>query len=88
MVSLFVSVILFPPLGIVVGRAWQVLGDTKLRAQYDAAPDMDPTSRFPQTSARSSQAFSGGADISPEELFEMFFNGGFGPGAGFNGRPG
>lgn len=74
-------------LGAVVARAWQVLGDTNLKAQYDAAPDVDPTSRFSQTSSRRSQGF-GGADMSPEELFEMFFNGGFAQGGGFNGRPG
>lgn len=74
-------------LDAVVARAWQVLGDTNLKAQYDAAPDVDPTSRFSQTSSRRSQGF-GGADMSPEELFEMFFNGGFAQGGGFNGRPG
>lgn len=65
-----------------VAQAWQVLGDTGLREQYDAAPDFDPTSRRPMASPQ----FRGpGAELTPEQLFEMFFNGGFGPGGGFGG---
>ncbi|KAF8315371.1 DnaJ-domain-containing protein [Clavulina sp. PMI_390] len=67
-----------------VAKAWQVLGDAGLRAQYDAAPEADPLSRFSQGGNPASQAFAGGA-MSPEELFDMFFNGGFGARAGFGG---
>lgn len=72
----------------VIARAWQVLGDPKLRGQYDMAPDVDHTLKFsPQPSRNGAQGFRG-QDVTPEELFEMFFNGGFERGAGFNARPG
>ena len=70
---------------LVVARAWQILGDPKLREQYDTAPDEDHTLRFQPSG--NSQRFRG-HDVTPQELFEMFFNGGFEPGAGFEPRPG
>jgi DnaJ family protein B protein 12 len=71
----------------VIARAWQVLGDPKLREQYDMAPDVDRMSRFPSQPSGNAQGFRG-QDVTPEELFEMFFNGGFERGVGFNARPG
>jgi DnaJ family protein B protein 12 len=79
----------------VVSRAFQVLSDSDKRAKYDKFGG-DPDSRF-QPSAGPSGAspfsgFSGGGfprggpgfeeEISPEELFNRFFNGGLGGGFG------
>ncbi|KAL4878532.1 hypothetical protein BJY04DRAFT_195575 [Aspergillus karnatakaensis] len=78
-----------------VSRAFQVLSDSDKRAKYDKFGG-DPDSRF-QPSAGPSGAspfsgFSGGGfprggagfeeEISPEELFNRFFNGGMGGGFG------
>ena len=70
-----------------VGKAWQVLGDPAQRSQYDAAPEYDPTARF-SPGAQGHPQFRGD-EISPEELFNMFFGGGgFNGGGGFGGGPG
>ncbi|KAG6890317.1 hypothetical protein C0995_009523 [Termitomyces sp. Mi166 len=80
-----------------VSKAFQVLSDPQKRAVYDRNGD-DPESRFSgmpsRSSGFSSSPFGGGGgtfegEISPEELFNMFFGGGgngFG-GAGFGGGP-
>ncbi|KAF9512692.1 hypothetical protein BS47DRAFT_1345124 [Hydnum rufescens UP504] len=68
-----------------VGKAWQVLGDSSQRAQYDAAPEYDPTSRF-SPAAHGHPQFRGD-EISPEELFNMFFGGDFNGGGRFGGGP-
>ena len=70
----------------VVSRAFQTLSDAQKRAIYDANPGADPDSRFSgmrESSFRGpGAAFEG--EMSPEDLFNMFFGGG---GAGFgNGR--
>jgi len=69
-----------------IARAWQVLGDPKLREQYDAAPDVDHSLRFSSQPSGNARSF-GGHDVTPEELFEMFFGGGLDVGAEFKPRP-
>lgn len=74
----------------VVSKAFQVLSDGDKRAVYDRSGD-DPDSRGGgMSSARSSagSAFSNGSfaregEISPEDLFNMFFGGNMG---GMNGN--
>jgi DnaJ family protein B protein 12 len=76
----------------VVSRAFQILSDSDKKSRYDKFGG-DPDSRFnPGPSASSGGSpFSGGgfprsagggqgfdAEISPEEMFNRFFNGGFG----------
>ena len=69
-----------------VARAWQVLGDTSLRSQFDSEPDVDPTSRFPQRGPAGGGGDQFRGEMSPEDLFNMFFNGAqFGPNAQFGG---
>ncbi|KAG6832999.1 hypothetical protein H0H87_012585 [Tephrocybe sp. NHM501043] len=78
-----------------VSKAFQVLSDTQKRAVYDQSGG-DPEDRFGGMPSRSpgfsASPFGGGAsfdgEISPEDLFNMFFGGGntFG-GAGFGGGP-
>lgn len=69
-----------------VSKAWQILGDPSQRAQFDAAPHVDPTSRF---SDPSGGAPFGAQEVSPEEVFNMFFGGGgpFTGSGGFGGAP-
>jgi len=69
-----------------VSKAWQILGDPAQRAKYDAAPHADPTSRFP--GASEGMPF-GAQEVSPEEVFNMFFGGGgpFTSAGGFGGAP-
>lgn len=73
-----------------VSKAFQVLSDSSMRAAYDRH-GADPESRFSGMASRgpgfSSQSFGGNAfetEISPEELFNMFFGGNMG-GGGFGG---
>jgi DnaJ-class molecular chaperone len=83
----------------VVSRAFQVLSDPDKRAAFDRHGD-DPDSRtagmggaspfgngFPgmRTTYRGAGGMYG-EEMSPDELFNMFFGGGF-SGGGFNGTP-
>ncbi|KAI0033931.1 hypothetical protein K488DRAFT_46628 [Vararia minispora EC-137] len=84
-----------------VSKAFQVLSDPDKRAQYDRHGS-DPESRFSGMSSRASSAsfangspFGGGGgmafdgEISPEDLFNMFFGSGMGgQGTTFGGAPG
>ncbi|KAL4978041.1 hypothetical protein BDW66DRAFT_130864 [Aspergillus desertorum] len=84
-----------------VSRAFQVLSDSEKRARYDKFGG-DPDSRFQPSSGPAGASpfgggFSGGSfprggggfeeEISPEELFNRFFNGGLGGGFGPFGGP-
>lgn len=76
-----------------VSKAFQVLSDSNLRAAFDAAPGYDPASRSQSQAAATQQQFRGGGgfqgEMTPEELFNMFFgNGGFNGAGGFGGQPG
>ena len=72
---------------VVVSKAFQVLSDSNMRAAYDRH-GADPESRFSGMSSSSArgagfhpQSFGGNAfetEISPEELFNLFFGGGGG----------
>ncbi|RUS71089.1 hypothetical protein EGW08_021150 [Elysia chlorotica] len=58
-----------------VGKAYSILSDKEKRRQYDLyGPEMQPS-----RPSREHQEYSNGfdGDISPEELFNMFFGGGF-----------
>lgn len=72
-----------------VSKAFQVLSDSNMRAAYDRH-GADPESRFSGMSSPSADTHSFGgnafeAEISPEELFNMFFGGAMGGGGGFGG---
>ena len=77
---------------VVVSKAFQVLSDSNMRAAYDRH-GADPESRFSGMSSGRGpgfhpQSFGGNAfetEISPEELFNMFFGGSMGGGGGFGG---
>ena len=79
-----------------VSRAFQVLSDSDKRSKYDKFGG-DPDSRFqPSAGPAGASPFGGGFggggfprggaafddEISPEELFNRFFNGGLGGGFG------
>lgn len=79
-----------------VSRAFQVLSDSDKRSKYDRFGG-DPDSRFqPSAGPAGASPFGGGFggggfprggaafddEISPEELFNRFFNGGLGGGFG------
>lgn len=80
-----------------VSRAFQILSDSDKKSKYDKFGG-DPDSRFTPSAGPSASPFSGfsarpaGAggpmfdeEISPEELFNRFFNGGMGGmGGGFS----
>ncbi|KAL0953857.1 hypothetical protein HGRIS_005032 [Hohenbuehelia grisea] len=74
-----------------VSKAFQVLSDPQKRAVFDRSGG-DPESRFSGMSSGPSFARGGGGaafegELSPEDLFNMFFGGGMGPmgGAQFGG---
>ena len=72
----------------VVSKAFQILSDPQKRAAFDQSGG-DPDSRF----AGMSPGFAGGrqfqGEVSPEDLFNMFFGGGGQMGGGpFGGGPG
>lgn len=83
----------------VVSKAFQVLSDGDMRAAYDSNPTHDPESRFGGGGGGAgpsmSRGFGGGRpgfateqEITPEDLFNMFFGGGGGfGGGGFGGGP-
>lgn len=89
---------------LVVSKAFQVLSDTQLRASFDANPTADPASRSSMSSGMrgggmhpgfGGGGFGGAQEVSPEDLFNMFFGGGggfgggaFGNGGGFGGQRG
>ena len=74
-----------------VSKAFQVLSDSNMRAAYDRH-GADPESRFSGMSSSSAHGpgfhtspFGGNGfetEISPEELFNLFFGGGGGGGFG------
>jgi DnaJ-class molecular chaperone len=82
---------------LVVSRAFQILSDSEKKAKYDKFGG-DPDSRFQPSGGPAGASpfggFSGGGfprgpggpgfdeEISPEELFNRFFNGGLGGGFG------
>lgn len=78
-----------------VSKAFQVLSDPQKRAAFDRHGS-DPESRFSGMSSGGggSPAFARGpgmafeGELSPEDLFNMFFGGGMGGGGGFGGGPG
>ncbi|KAJ3721233.1 hypothetical protein C8R42DRAFT_721957 [Lentinula raphanica] len=74
-----------------VSKAFQVLSDPQKRRAYDAS-GFDPEDRTARSSGFSSASFNGGqafeGEMSPEDLFNMFFGGGGNAfGGGFGGGP-
>jgi DnaJ family protein B protein 12 len=69
---------------LVVGKAFSVLSDPDKRKQFDSF-GVDPESRGGTPRSRQNGQFHEfDMEMTPEELFEMFFNGGFGPGGGLS----
>ncbi|KAF8634578.1 hypothetical protein AX17_004168 [Amanita inopinata Kibby_2008] len=75
-----------------VSKAFQVLSDPQKRAIHDSSGS-DPESRFggmPSSNGFAASPFTGNAfegELSPEDLFNMFFGGGGAFGPGFGGGP-
>lgn len=73
----------FPSLPTAIGNAYAVLSNPEKRQQYDQYGDQSAASSAPQPSAHSRHGYHRSfhrdfeADISPEELFNIFFGGRF-----------
>ncbi|KAJ7281450.1 hypothetical protein C8J57DRAFT_1448318 [Mycena rebaudengoi] len=70
-----------------VSKAFQVLSDPQKRSIFDRSGS-DPEDRsggMPSRSASGFQSFGGDGELSPEDLFNMFFGGGGGGGFGNGG---
>lgn len=79
----------FPPLPTAIGNAYAVLSNPEKRQQYDQYGDQSAASNAPQQSSHSHPGYYRSfhrdfeADISPEELFNIFFGGRFPTGERF-----
>jgi len=63
-----------------VGLAYATLSDPQKRHIYDRYGEEDPDNRGGGVRPRGGGVHMGGQDVSPEEIFNMFFGGGMGPG--------
>ena len=70
-----------------VGLAYATLSDGQKRAIYDRYGDEDPDNRGGGGGGMRRANFNG-QEVSPEDIFNMFFGGGMPPGAGGFGGPG
>ncbi len=63
-----------------VGLAYATLSDSQKRRIYDLSGDEDPDNRGGGGARRGANNFNG-QEVSPEDIFNMFFGGGMSPGA-------
>ncbi|KAL7439872.1 hypothetical protein ACHAXH_006519 [Discostella pseudostelligera] len=68
-----------------VGLAYATLSDSQKRRIYDLSGEEDPDNRGGGGMRRGGGANFNGQDVSPEDIFNMFFGGGMPPGAGGGG---
>lgn len=79
----YVATKCLPPLPTAIGNAYAVLSNPEKRQQYDQYGDQSAASNAPQPSSHSRHGYYRSfnrdfeADISPEELFNIFFGGRF-----------
>ena len=66
----------------VIGNAFQVLSDPQKRAHYDAYGEDEPNGGGGGGGMRYQRQYQREEDLSPEDVFNMFFNGGMGVGGG------
>lgn len=71
-----------------VGLAYATLSDGQKRAIYDRYGEEDPDNRGGGGARRAGNAHFHGQEVSPEDIFNMFFGGGMPGGAGGFGGPG
>jgi len=71
-----------------VGLAYGTLSDSQKRAIYDRYGDEDPDNRGSAAGRPGGVHFRHGEEMSPEEIFNMFFGGGMPAGMGGMGGPG
>ena len=71
-------------LPVAVSKAFSTLSDGNKRAAYDRYGDTEGTVNGQRQHAAGPNF--GGEGFDPEEIFNMFFNGGFGGGGGFGAR--
>ena len=74
-----------------VGLAYATLSDPQKRTIYDRYGEEDPDNRGGGGAANMARHFrrgGGGREPTPEEIFNMFFGGGMGPGGGMHRGPG